>query len=63
MIFVLICIWANFYTAGMAVLNIVWTPIYIGVWIFGILWYHIWKWHRKKQGIDITLAYRELAPE
>ena len=63
MVFVLICIWANFYTAGMAALNIVWTPIYIGVWIFGILWYYIWKWHRKKQGIDITLAYRELAPE
>lgn len=57
------CIWANFYTEGMEVLNVIWTPIYIAVWISGLLWYFIWKWYRAKEGIDITLAFKELAPE
>jgi len=63
LIMVGICVWANFYTEGMAVLNVIWTPIYIAVWIMGLLWYFIWKWYRAKEGIDITLAFKELAPE
>ena len=41
----------------------IWTGIYIGVWITGILWYFIWKWYRAKEGIDVTLAYKQLMPE
>ena len=41
----------------------VWTFIYIAVWVTGIIWYFVWKWYRAKQGIDVTLAFRELAPE
>ena len=41
----------------------IWTCIYIAVFALGIAWYYIWKWYRAKQGIDITLAYKQLMPE
>ena len=41
----------------------IWTCIYIAVWVLGIAWYFIWKAYRARQGIDITLAFKELAPE
>jgi len=44
-------------------LHPLWDPIYITVIIIGILWYAFWYYKRKKEGIDITLAYKELPPE
>jgi amino acid transporter len=63
MILVGILVWANFYTEGMALLNNIWVPIYITVWVSGLLWYFGWKTFRAKEGIDVTLAFKELAPE
>jgi len=36
--------------------------VYVTIWIFGVLWYMIWVRHWKKQGIDLTLAWKELPP-
>ena len=41
----------------------IWTGIYLGVWVTGIIWYFVWKWYRAKEGIDVTLAFKELMPE
>lgn len=38
------------------------TWIYLGVWIFSVLWYFVWKRHWLTKGIDISLAWRELPP-
>jgi hypothetical protein len=40
-----------------------WTLVYVFVWAFGISWYFIWKAIRKKDGIDVTLAFKEIPPE
>ncbi len=62
-IFTGIILWAIYASPAMGGLNIYWTPIYIGVMIFGVAWYFIWKLWRKKEGIDVTLAFKELPPE
>jgi len=46
-----------------AFMHTYWTLIYIGVWILGLAWYYIWKGVRKKEGIDITMAFKEIPPE
>lgn len=38
------------------------TWIYVGVWIFAVLWYFIWKGYWRRREIDITLAWKELPP-
>ncbi len=63
LILVVILVWADIVAGAMAVLNTIWFPIYVGVWILGVVWYYAFKWYRAKEGIDITLAYKELAPE
>jgi hypothetical protein len=35
----------------------------IGYWILGILLYYLAKAYRKRQGIDIEAAFREIPPE
>ncbi len=40
-----------------------WTIIYLGVWAAGIGWYLLWKAIRAKDGIDVTLAFKEIPPE
>lgn len=40
-----------------------WTLIYILVWVLGIAWYLIWKGVQKKNGIDVTMAFKEIPPE
>jgi hypothetical protein len=44
-------------------LNVYWTPIYFGVMVAAILWYYFYRWKRAKEGIDVTLAFKELPPE
>lgn len=63
LIMVGILVWGAFYTEGLAPLMSYWTYIYIGVWLTGVIWYFAWKSYRLKEGIDITLAFKELAPE
>lgn len=63
LILVGILVWAAFYSEGMEAIMSIWTPIYIVVWISGLLWYYIWKWYRMREGIDVMLAFKELAPE
>lgn len=63
LILVGILVWAGYAAEMMAVLLQWWTWVYIIVWIVGISWYFGWKSYRAKQGIDVTLAFKELAPE
>lgn len=58
-----IVVWAVYASPAMGGLNIYWTPIYIGIGIVGVLWYYAWKMKRGKEGIDISLAFKELPPE
>ena len=46
-----------------AFMHTYWTLIYIGVWVLGLAWYFTWKGVRKKEGIDITMAFKEIPPE
>jgi len=62
-IFAALCIWGIYYSPAMGGLNVYWTPIYIGVMIAAVLWYYYWRWKRAKEGIDVTLAFKELPPE
>lgn len=63
LIFTGVVIWGIYASPAMGGLNVYWTPIYVGVMIVGILWYAIWRWKRSKEGIDVTLAFKELPPE
>jgi len=37
--------------------------VIVGAFVFATLWYFIWKYYRKSQGIDVALAYRQIPPE
>jgi len=63
MIFVGILIWASYYPELLSELLESWSWIYLIVWISGLAWYFGWKSYRARQGIDVTLAFKELAPE
>lgn len=58
-----ITIWAIYASPAMGGLNIYWTPIYVMVGVAGVLWYYAWKRKRAKEGIDVSLAFKELPPE
>ncbi|MEM2352364.1 MAG: hypothetical protein QXT26_08160 [Thermoproteota archaeon] len=58
-----IVIWAVYASPAMGGLNVYWTPIYFGAGFAGAIWYYIWKWKRRREGIDVTLAFKELPPE
>jgi amino acid transporter len=62
-VFTIAIIWGIYYSPTMGGLNLYWTPIYTGVGVFAVLWYYYWRWKRMKQGIDVTLAFKELPPE
>jgi amino acid transporter len=36
--------------------------VYVVIWVFSVLWYLYWVRHWKKQGIDLSLAWKELPP-
>lgn len=63
LILVGILVWASWYPEIYADLLQWWMWIYIVVWIGGFAWYFGWKSYRARQGIDVTLAFKELAPE
>lgn len=62
-IFTILVIWGIYRSPAMGGLNVYWTPIYFGVMIVAVLWYFFWRWKRAKEGIDVTLAFKELPPE
>lgn len=62
-VFSCIVIWAVYASPAMGGLNVYWTPIYAGVGGAGVAWYYVWKWLRMREGIDVSLAFRELPPE
>ncbi len=35
----------------------------IAAYAFGAIWYFGFKWYRKRQGVDVTLAFKEIPPE
>jgi len=41
----------------------VWTLMFVVVWLAGIGWYYIWKRKGAKEGVDVTLAFKEIPPE
>ena len=61
--FASMCIWGIYHSPEMGGLNVYWTPIYVGVMVVAVLWYYYYKWKRKKEGIDVTLAFKQLPPE
>ena len=64
LIYVAILLWAFYSCPALEFLHPIWSPIYIAIWLFGFSWYFLWKWHVKKtEGLDVTLAFRELPPE
>ena len=60
--FVGILIYYFFTVPALGAISTVGAMIYITIWVFGVLWYRLWVRHWKKQGIDITLAWKELPP-
>lgn len=63
LILVVLLVYAYYISEAYAFMHDVWTLVYIGVWLCGILWYFVWKRKRAKEGIDITLAFKEIPPE
>lgn len=41
----------------------VWLPMLLGITIFMVVWYFVYKAKAAKEGIDISLAFKELPPE
>ena len=58
-----ILVYASYTPAYLIGMGLIWTLVYICSWILGFAWYFIWRWYRAKQGIDVTLAFKELPPE
>lgn len=44
-------------------LHPIWDPIYVLTFVFGGLWFAFWRYKRKKEGIDVLLAFKEIPPE
>ena len=61
--FVVQLVFSYYINEAFAFMHTWWTAIYVFVWIFGIVWYLIWKKVRKKDGIDVTMAFKEIPPE
>ncbi len=59
----IINLWALYYSEGLEAFRVLFSASVIGAIAVGIIWYYAWKWYRAKQGIDVTLAFKELAPE
>ena len=63
LILVIMLVYAFYTSEGLAFMHDVWTAIYIIAWLLGIGWYFIWKSKRAKEGIDVSLAFKEIPPE
>ena len=49
-------------TEGIAWIHNYATWIFLGVWLFSLAWYFIWKRYWMMKGIDIGLAWKQLPP-
>ncbi len=56
-------VYAYYISEAYAFMHDVWTVIFIVVWLLGVGWYFMWKSKRAKEGIDVTLAFKEIPPE
>jgi len=61
--FVVLLVISYYINEAFAFMHTWWTAIYLIVWAIGISWYFIWKAVRKKEGIDVTMAFKEIPPE
>lgn len=62
-IYGIINLWAAYYSEGLEAFRILFSVGVIGAIVAGIIWYFAWKAYRARQGIDVSLAFKELAPE
>jgi len=58
-----IMVWAFYTSEALGGINFQWSIVFIAVAIAAVLWYFGWRWKRAKEGIDVTLAFKELPPE
>ncbi len=63
LIMVGLLVYAYYATEAFAFMHDVWTLMFVGVWLAGIGWYYIWKRKGTKEGVDVTLAFKEIPPE
>jgi APA family basic amino acid/polyamine antiporter len=61
--YVFILVYSYYIQEAFAFMHTYWTAIYIIVWGAAIIWYFAFKQIRMKEGIDITLAFKEIPPE
>lgn len=60
--YVVILLYEIFTTDGLAAIQNYGTAFFLGIWVFSILWFFLWKGYWKTKGIDISLAWKELPP-
>jgi len=58
-----VMVWAFYTSEALGGINFEWSVVFIAVAIVAVLWYFGWRWKRAKEGIDVTLAFKELPPE
>lgn len=58
-----IMVWAFYTSPALGGINIQWSIVFVAVMAAAVLWYWGWRWKRAREGIDITLAFKELPPE
>ena len=63
LIMIIILVIAYYISEAFAFMYDVWTLIYIVVGLLGVGWYFFWKSRRAKEGVDVTLAFKEIPPE
>jgi amino acid transporter len=60
--FVGILIYYFFTVPALGAISMWGSGVYVTIWVFGVLWYFLWIRRWKKQGIDLTVAWKELPP-
>jgi len=63
LVLVVLLVISYYISEALAFMHTWWTLIYLGVWVFALSWYFIYKAVRAKDGIDVTLAFKEIPPE
>ena len=63
LIYVIMLVYSYYITEAFAFMHTAWSLIYLIVWAGGITWYFVWKSIRLKEGIDVTMAFKEIPPE
>lgn len=58
-----IMVWAYYTSPALGGINFQWSIVFILVIAAAALWYWGWRWKRAREGIDVTLAFKELPPE